>query len=80
MTVTVSAKGWVVIPAAFRRKYGIRSGATVEMVDYGGVVGIVTERGDPIALGCGMLAGKTSLTRALRAERSRDDRRNGGRK
>ena len=37
MSLVISEKGWVVIPAALRRKYALNPGATVQIVDYGGV-------------------------------------------
>ena len=33
--VTVSSKGWVVIPAPIRKKYGIKPGTTLEIEDQG---------------------------------------------
>jgi len=42
MTVlTISSKGWVVIPAALRRKYNLKPGARVRVVDNGGVLSIL---------------------------------------
>ena len=35
-SVAVSAKGWVVIPAELRRKYNLRPGVRVRIVDYVG--------------------------------------------
>lgn len=34
-TVNVSNKGWVVIPAYLRKKYGIKPGSSVEIEDQG---------------------------------------------
>lgn len=77
-TATVSAKGWIVIPAELRRKYRIEPGKKVRIVDYGGVLGLVPAFDDPIREARGSLAGKTSLTGALlderRRERAREDR------
>ena len=39
--VTVSQKGWIVIPAALRHKYHWKTGDRVDVVDYGGVVSLV---------------------------------------
>lgn len=39
--LTVSTKGWVVIPVEFRRKYELEPGARVMLVDYGGVLALV---------------------------------------
>ena len=47
-TVTVSAKGWVVIPAAYRRKYRVNPGSRMEIVDYGGGMSLVPALGNPI--------------------------------
>lgn len=68
-TVTVSKKGWVVIPREIRQRYGIRPGDRVHIIDYGGVVAIVPASKDPIAEGFGMLKGGPSLTQALLEER-----------
>jgi len=75
----VSAKGWVVIPAEYRHKYGIEAGDQVHIVDYGGVLAIVPLLSDPVEQACGLLKGPVSLTEALlaerRAEREREDAR-----
>jgi AbrB family looped-hinge helix DNA binding protein len=74
-SLVVSSKGWVVIPAEYRKKYGIKPGDRVQMVDYGGVLAIVPEMRDPIEEACGMLAGGPSLTEALLEERANERRR-----
>ena len=77
----VSSKGWIVIPAALRRKYGISSGDEVRVVDYGGVLAIVPSAPEPVRAGRGLLRGEDSLTEALleerRADRRREDQRAG---
>jgi len=73
--LTVSAKGWVVIPAELRRKYDLAPGAKVVMVDYGGVLALVPALDRPIEQATGILAGRRSLTRALKSERQRERRR-----
>ena len=75
MHLTVSSKGWVVIPAEFRKKYRLQPGAKVRMIDYGGVLAVVPELGDPVAQGYGMLKGTGSLTKALLREHRREYRR-----
>ena len=67
-TVTVSTKGWVVIPAELRRKYRLTSGSQVLVVDYGGVLALVPSLKDPLRQTRGMLKGSTSLTQTLLAE------------
>ena len=69
MAVTVSEKGWVVIPAELRKKYNLHPGAEVSIVDYGGVLAIVPTLAKPVRDAAGLLKGPTSLTRALLAER-----------
>ncbi len=77
-TATVSAKGWIFIPAPLRRRYHIEPGQEIRIVDYGGVLSLVPAFRDPVHEAHGILAGKTSLTRALleerRREREREDR------
>ena len=75
--LTVSSKGWVVIPAELRRKYELESGSRVMLVDYGGVLALVPALEDPIKEAHGLLAGKPSLTQALRAERAKEKLREG---
>jgi AbrB family looped-hinge helix DNA binding protein len=75
--VTVSQKGWVVIPVALRHKYHWNTGDRVKVVDYGGVVSLVPVLGDPEAEGRGALRmrGRSLLKRlqqTRKAERRRD--------
>ena len=77
-TAKVSTKGWIVIPAALRRRYRIEPGQEIRIVDYGGVLSLIPPLRDPVRDGRGLLAGGPSLTEALleerRRERERDDR------
>ena len=73
MTLKISSKGWVVIPADLRRKYDLKPGDEVHVVDYGGVLSLIPTSEDPLQAAAGMLAGKTSLTEALIDER-KDER------
>lgn len=69
MTVlTISQKGWVVIPAEMRRKYDLHPGTAVQLIDYGGVLAIVPALENPIEEAVGMLRGSSSLTRRLLTE------------
>jgi AbrB family looped-hinge helix DNA binding protein len=72
MAVTVSEKGWVVIPVELRRKYNLRPGAEVSVVDYGGVLALVPALAKPVRQAAGLLKGSKSLTRALLAEHRRE--------
>jgi len=75
MTVTVSEKGWVVIPAELRRKHNLHPGTEVQVVDYGGVLALVPKMSDPVSEAAGMLKGRKSLRRALLAEHRAERRR-----
>jgi len=68
----VSEKGWVVIPADLRKKYNLRPGTEVQVVDYGGVLALVPKLADPVRQAAGLLKGRKSLTRALLAEHRRE--------
>ncbi len=73
MTIHLSSKGWVVIPASLREKYGLKPGSEVQVVDYGGVLSIVPVYPDPVAAGVGLLKGSDSLTRLV-VEEHHDER------
>ena len=72
MNVKLSQKGWVVIPAALREKYGLKPGANLQVVDYGGVLAIVPVFKDPVIEGAGILKGDESLTLAVVEEHRRE--------
>jgi len=71
-TLTLSGKGWVVIPQELRRRYGLKKGDRVHVVDYGGVMSIVPASESPIDSTEGMLRGKKSLVQALIKSRQED--------
>jgi AbrB family looped-hinge helix DNA binding protein len=72
MSLTVSNKGWVVIPAELRKKYNLLPGTEVVIVDYGGVLSIVPALKNPIKQGRGLLKGLPSLTQDLLNERAKE--------
>ena len=74
--ITVSQKGWVVIPAKLREKYHWKTGDRVKVVDYGGVISLVPVLREPEeeALGALKVRGRSllkSLERARKEERRR---------
>ena len=71
-TSTLSEKGWVVIPQDLRRRYGLKKGDRVHIIDYGGVISIVPAAEAPIKDSLGMLRGKTSLLKELLKSRRQD--------
>ena len=71
-TATISAKGWLVIPVELRKKYDLKKGARVMLVDYGGVLAIVPAMANPIQQSRGMLKGGKPLLQVLKEERKRE--------
>jgi AbrB family looped-hinge helix DNA binding protein len=69
----ISNKGWVVIPAEMRKKYGLKPGAEVRIVDYGGVLAIIPVLEDTINQAAGMLKTEKSLTRVLLDEHASEE-------
>jgi AbrB family looped-hinge helix DNA binding protein len=78
-TLTISKKGWVVIPAELRKKYQLTPGTEVVIVDYGGVLSIVPAMQDPVKGGRGLLKDLQGLTYDVveehAQERARDESR-----
>ncbi len=74
--VTVSKKGWVVIPQEIRELYSIRPGDKVQVIDYGGSIAIIPAIKE-LRQGLGLLKGGPSLTEDLleehRLEREREE-------
>jgi AbrB family looped-hinge helix DNA binding protein len=79
MTLTVSNKGWVVIPAELRKKYNLHPGTEVIIVDYGGVLSIIPALDNPVKQGRGLLKDLPSLTKDLLQERKQEKSRESGR-
>ena len=61
----ISGKGWVVIPADLRKKYGLQPGVEVRIVDYGGVLAIIPALHKPLVRAAGMIITEKRLTEAL---------------
>jgi AbrB family looped-hinge helix DNA binding protein len=72
MSLTISEKGWVVIPAELRKKYQLAPGTEVIIVDYGGILSIVPVTRNPIKQGRGRLKGGPLLSADLRKERAKE--------
>ena len=47
-TVTVSQKGWVVIPAEIRRSHNLKPGDRIRFVEYGGIISLIKEMNIPV--------------------------------
>ena len=75
MVLTISNKGWVVIPAEYRKKYNLRAGTKVVIVDYGGVLAIVPAVKDPVKKGYGLFKVEPSLSASLKKDREFEKKR-----
>ena len=67
----ISSKGWVVIPAALRRRYGLTPGATVRFDEVDGKL-VISKPAPSFQEARGMLPAQPSLTEELLAERAKD--------
>ena len=76
--VTVSSKGWVVIPSLFRRRIGLKPGMKMEVTETEGKIVLTPQAGDPVDELYGKLAGGESLTAALLADRAEERKREQG--
>jgi AbrB family looped-hinge helix DNA binding protein len=72
MSLKISQKGWVVIPADLRRKYDLKPGDRITVVDYGGVLSLIPASADPLGTAAGMLKGEASLTQSLISDRKKE--------
>jgi len=64
----ISEKGWVVIPAELRKKYNLKPGSEVRVIDYGGVLAIIPAMQDPARQAAGLLNTGKNLTDILLEE------------
>jgi len=72
MQAKVSKKGWVVIPAPLRKRFGLTPGTVVELREEEGKILILPRTEDSVKELYGQLAGKISLTDALLESRARE--------
>ena len=78
-TTTVTAKGQIVLPAAIRRRHGIREGMKVRIVERGDDIVVRAVTTQAIARLAGVLPSSGRLEQELRREHARDRRREAGR-
>lgn len=67
-----TVKGQIVIPAALRKKYGIKKGTRVAVSDGGGVILVKPLLDDPVHQARGILKGEGSALRALKEDRKQE--------
>ncbi len=70
--LTISSRGWILIPAQLQKKYDLQAGAQVMLVDYGGVLAIVPIVKNPIEAAQGLLKGGPSLLKVLKTDKIRN--------
>ncbi len=63
------SKGQIVIPAEIRKRYGIKPGSELLIMEYGGIIYLIPPMEDPIKAACGILPSKPSLSERLLKER-----------
>jgi len=73
--VTVSSKGWVVIPSLFRRQIGLKPGMKMVVTEADGKIVLTPQAGDAVDKLYGKLADGESLTEALLADRTEEKKR-----
>jgi AbrB family looped-hinge helix DNA binding protein len=71
-TVKTLAKGQIVIPSEIRKKYRIKPGTEMQILEYGSVLYLIPPVDDPILAACGILPPKPSLAKKLLKERRQD--------
>ena len=67
--VKTLSKGQIVIPAEIRKRYGIKPGSELQIIEYGGIIYLIPPVEDPIKAACGILPSKPSLSERLLKER-----------
>jgi len=70
--VRALSKGQIVIPAEIRKKYNIKPGSELHIIEYGGILYIIPPVEDPIRAACGSLTPEPSLSESLLKERKGD--------
>jgi len=67
--VKTLSKGQIVIPADMRKRYHIKPGTEMQILEYGGIIYLIPPVDDPIQAACGLLPAKPSLSDKLLKER-----------
>ncbi|MEK6692851.1 MAG: AbrB/MazE/SpoVT family DNA-binding domain-containing protein [Nitrospirota bacterium] len=73
-SVKTLSKGQIVIPSEIRKKYNIKPGSELQIMEYGGIIYIIPPVDNPIKAAMGALPSKPSLSEVLLKERKRDFR------
>ena len=75
MTITLSAKGQIVIPAPIRKRYKLKQNSKIEVIDTGHSIVIrpVSDK-DPFLASYGLLKGKITSKESLNLRKEEKDR------
>ncbi len=72
MKVKALSKGQIVIPADIRKKYNIKPGSELQIIEYEGIIYLIPPVKDPIRAACGSLPQKPPLSERLLKERKEE--------
>lgn len=72
LTVKTLAKGQIVVPARLRKKYHIKPGSELQILEYGGMIHLIPPVEDPIKAAAGFLPKKPSLAKNLLKRRKKE--------
>ncbi len=72
LEVTISSKGWVVIPSLLRKKFGLKPGMKMTVTEEEGKIVLTPQAGDLVDRLYGKLSWEGSLTQALLADREKE--------
>ena len=67
--VKTLSKGQIAIPSEIRKKYHIKPGTKIQIMEYGSIIYLIPPAEDPIHAACGILPSKPSLSEKLILER-----------
>jgi len=67
--VKTLSKGQIVIPADIRKRYQIKPGSELQIMEYGGIIYLIPPVDDPIKEACGLLPPKPSLSKRILEDR-----------
>ncbi len=70
--VKTLSKGQIIIPPEIRKKYHIKPGTKIQIMEYGSIIYLIPPAEDPIHAACGILPSKPSLSEKLILERKGD--------
>jgi len=73
---SITPKGQIVIPAEIRKRYGLKPGTKVSVVERGGQIIIIPSTKDYIRSLAGIIPSSSTVLEILKEERKKDKARN----